>query len=138
MKINRFYKVSLLVYIALAGSAFADDGWVNIGVSEKNAVRYDIKKSSLEITKTKADIPIAVVIGRITTPKTSNVSVYKWYVSLQDCVNELGKVVSLDMAGDYQFENDFVFGGGNMAAAMGEMICGAAQSRFSENEKKGL
>jgi len=124
--------------VGTINSATAEDGWTNIGVSEKGNVRYDVRNGSFEVTKTKGEVPIAVVVGRISNPKTSNISVFKWYVPLQACVDKLGTVVSLNVSGEYQFENDFVFGGGNIAAAMGETICGVAERYFTEINKKGL
>lgn len=124
--------------IVSVSSVAADEGWSLIGVSEKANVRYDVKNGSFELTKTKGEVPIAVVIGRVTDSKTLSIAVYKWYVPLQACVDKFGKVVSLNISGEYQFENDFVFGGGNIAAAMGETICGVAEHYFSESAKKGL
>lgn len=130
--------LALILLLCNIGISSAEDGWTNIGVSEKANVRYDVKNGSFEVTKTKGDVPIAVVVGRISNPKTSNISVYKWYVPLQACVDKLGTVVSLNVSGEYQFENDFVFGGGNMAAAMGETICGVAEKYLTEINNKGL
>ncbi|MDY0148299.1 MAG: hypothetical protein RBR56_09640 [Halothiobacillus sp.] len=126
------------VLIVSSGGAVAEDGWTNIGISDKTNVRYDVRNGSFEVTKTKGDVPIAIVVGRITDPRTSNILVYKWYVPLQACVDKLGTVVSLNVSGEYQFENDFVFGGGNIAAAMGETICGVAEQYFTEINKKSL
>ncbi|MGR6035706.1 MAG: hypothetical protein ACU4EQ_00655 [Candidatus Nitrosoglobus sp.] len=53
----------------------------------------DVKAGSLEISQTRAEVPIAVVIGRITNTGSNNVSLFKWYVPLKDCVAESGIVV---------------------------------------------
>jgi hypothetical protein len=133
-KLSIFFVMSL----CCATGAVAEDGWTNISVSEKNRIRYDVKKGSFDVTTTKGGVSIAVVVGRISDPKSSKVSVYKWYVPLKACVDKFGTVVSLNMAGEYQFENDFVFDSGNIAAAMGETICAVAELHFATKEKKGI
>lgn len=130
--------LTVAALIASCGSVVAEDGWTNIGISGKNNARYDVRNGSFEITKTKGEVLVAVVVGRITDPRTSNISVYKWYVPLQACVDKLGTVVSLNVSGEYQFENDFVFGGGNIAAAMGETICAVAEQYLTEIKSKSL
>lgn len=139
MNLRRICKpIVAAILIGQISSAAAEDGWTNIGVSNNDNIRYDVRNGSFEVTKTKGGVPIAVVVGRITNPKTSNISVYKWYVPLQACVDKLGTVVSLNVSGEYRFENDFVFGGGNIAAAMGETICGVAEKYFTDINKKSL
>ena len=139
MRSNNICKTLVIAaLLCCIGAVSAEDGWTNIGVSKKDEVQYDVKNGSFEVTKTKGDVPIAVVIGRKSNPKTSSISVYKWYVPLQACVDKLGKVVFLTVSGEYDYEVDFVYGGGNMAAAVGETICNVAESHFAEINKKGL
>ena len=118
-------------------SAQAEEGWVRIASNDKGG-KWDIKAASLDISHTRTEIPIAVVIGRITDTKSSGVSLYKWYVPLKDCVAKNGIVATTNMSGEYQFENDFVFGSGNIASSMAEAICGAAMQRIKEVSGKSL
>jgi hypothetical protein len=110
----------LFAWSAIASS---QDTWTEIGVSEGDRRVYSVKDGSFSVSQTRGDVPIAVVVGRISDPQANKISFYKWYVPLSACADRLGVVVSLDMSGDYLFENDFVYGGGSMAAAMGETIC---------------
>ncbi len=131
---NQLIAVAMLVLIST--SAAAQTAWINIAKSNEGI--WDAQPGSLEFSKTKGDIFIAVVVGRITDPKTSKISLYKWYVSASDCKAKMGKVVTLDISGEYKFENDFVFGSGSIATSMAELICGAADYAISEKSKKSL
>ena len=126
------------VLACAAAFAHAESGWVNIASTGLNDMLWDVKSGSLEFTKTKGGAVIAVVIGRITNTKTSRIDLYKWYVSAIDCKKQIGKVVTLDIDGTYKFENDFVFGSGNVATAMAEAICGAADYSIKKVDEKSL
>lgn len=133
-------KVSVLLALAVAcfsKAASAEDGWVPIAES-KDGGTWDVKSGSLEFSQTKAEVPIAVVIGRISNKRSPSIALYKWYVPIKDCVKENGIVVSLNMSGEYIFENDFVFGSGNIASAMAEAICGAASHQIKNATDKSM
>jgi hydroxyethylthiazole kinase-like sugar kinase family protein len=117
-------------------TSIAETGWVEIASDDDST--WHIKSGSLEFRKTKGGVNIASVIGRISNNKTSQVALRKWYVSAVDCKNKMGKVVTLDISGDYKFENDFVEGAGTIASSMAEAICGAAEYRIKEADSKSL
>ena len=133
--------MQLLLAAALAGAmisgaALAQSDWIRI--AETDDTTWDVKPGSFEVGKTKGQAPIAVVVGRTTDNSSKRIRVYKWYVSLDDCNREMGKVVSLNVDGTYVFENDFVFGSGNIAAAMAQSICGAYTYQVKMRDKKSL
>ena len=131
--------VLFAVALACAGMpVYAQSEWINIAVSSESNMRWDVQPGSLEFSKTKGGTAIAVVIGKITDTRTSRIDLYKWYVSETDCKKEMGKVVSLGIDGAYRFENDFVFGSGNIATLMAEAICGAADYRIKKANEKSL
>jgi hypothetical protein len=131
-----FGTCALLTQVFLCATAYAQDDWIRIAESDKGV--WHVKPGSLEISKTKGQVPVVVVIGRISDKDTKQISLYKWYVSLADCKRQLGKVVTLNVDGTYAFENDFVFSSGNIASAMAESICGAYSYQVNYREKKGL
>ena len=135
MKINR--GLILSTFTIFSSPSFAESGWVDIATHPDGSV-WSAKSGSLEFSKTKGETPIAIVVGRVSNSKTSKIDLYKWYVSGTDCAGEMGKVVSLNISGEYLFENDFVFGAGNIAAAMAESICGAAQYQIKAIKDKSL
>ena len=128
------------VLITTIGSAAAENGWTNIGRSAKSKVEYDIRNGSFEIIEIKGNIKVLAVVGRINDTKTLNIEVFRWAVPLQACRDELGAVLSFNLSNEYLETNEFVFGGGNMAAAVGESICTIAVAEFYSKEmyKKGL
>jgi len=132
----RFFLYALIIRAFLCSTALAQTDWIPIAGTDDKV--WHVKPGSLEISQTKGQTPIAVVIGRTGDKKTRQIQVYKWYVSLADCQRELGKVVSLNVDGSYAFENDFVFSSGNVASAMAESICGAYFYQVKYREKKGM
>lgn len=124
--INIMHKtLSAILFATLSSAVHADSEWIEIAGDDTGG-RWHMKAGSLEISQTKAKVAIAVVIGRVTGVISKQVLLYKWYVPLKDCVAENGIVVALNLSGDYQFENEFVFGADNIASSMAEAICGAA------------
>jgi hypothetical protein len=112
--------------------------WINIAASAESNMRWDIQPGSLEFSTNKGGSAIAAVVGRITNTKTSTINLYKWYVSGVDCKKKMGTIVSLNISGEYLFENDFVFGSGSVATAIAETICGAADYTIAEKTKKSI
>ena len=47
----------------------------------------------------------------------------QWYVTLEDCRAGHGKMVILDMDGEYQYENDFAADGGTVSTDIAEVRC---------------
>ena len=127
--------VTLIASLCLT-TAIAETGWVEIASDDDST--WHIKAGSLEFGKTKGGTSIASVIGRISNSKTSQVALRKWYVSAVDCKKKMGKVVTLDISGEYKFENDFVEGAGTIATAMAEAICGAVYYKIKEKDSKSL
>jgi hypothetical protein len=130
---RKLYAAALLLGITQAS---AQTDWIKI--AEADETSWYVKPGSLEVAKTKGQVPIVVVIGRVVDSETKQVNLYKWYVSIADCQRELGKVVSLKIDGAYSFENDFVFGSGNVASAMAQSICGAYAFQVKNRDNKGL
>lgn len=127
--------IAAIAFFSLTPST-AEDGWVEIARYEDSI--WHVKSGSLEFGKTKGGTPIAAVIGRVSNFKTSEVALSKWYVSAVDCKRKMGKVITLNISGDYQFENDFVEGAGTIATAMADAICGAADYSINEKNSKSL
>lgn len=139
MKLRHICKLIVAaILIGQISRAAAEDSWTSIGAIKNSNIRFDVRNGSFEVTNTKGGTPIAVVIGRVTNAKTLNISIYKWYVPLQACVDKLGIVVSLNISGKYQFENEFIFGGGNIAAEIGETICSIVAIHSNNTSNKDL
>ncbi len=99
---------------------------------------YSIRKGSFEITKTKAGTPIAVVIVQDTEKKTQNITYNQTYVTKSDCLNGLGKIVSLDTSGQYLYENDFVSDGNSIASSIASLICGIYNDELKKQSDKSI
>lgn len=129
--------MAMAIALCAATSTQAQTEWINIA-SHNDGTKWAVQAGSLEFSKTKGGISIAVVVGRISDPNTSKISLNKWYVSAGDCSKKMGKVVALDISGEYKYESDFVLGSGNIASSMAEAICGAADYRIKEKNDKSM
>ncbi|WP_370305728.1 hypothetical protein [Sinimarinibacterium flocculans] len=137
MKNTALIRACIFFQLALSTAVNADDGWVTVAASN-DGTTWQAKSGSLEFTQTKGSTPIVVVTGRVTEKSGSRITVEKWYVPVSDCVKEQGTIVTLSISGEFKYENDFVFGSGNVASGMAELICGAAKQKAIEANNKGL
>lgn len=129
-------QILILAAIFLTTVVNAQSKWVNIGNTDES--EWDIQAGSFEESKTKGGVPIAVVVGRVTQKKTKQINVLKWYVSVADCNNKMGKLVALNIDGTYRYENDVVFGAGSIGSSVAEMICAAYEQHVEDRRKKGV
>ena len=87
----RKFCFSLLLVTAFGSqSAFAQTDWVRVASSKSSGGIWEGKPSSLEYSKTKAGVPIIVVVGRKSNTTKQEVSLHKWYVTADDCRNKKG------------------------------------------------
>ena len=126
----------VLMWSVLIGSVTAQDKWLNIANSDESS--WDFQPKSLDEVSTRAGVDVAVVVGRVVNNKTKKIDLRKWYVSVSDCGRQMGSVVALDVNGNYQYENDFVFGSGTIATALAEAICSAYTYRVKNRNEKGI
>lgn len=113
-----------------------DDAWMK--VAETDDTEWRFQPGSLEFTKNKLGTPIAAVSGKSVDKRTRKVEIFRKYVSATDCKRGRGKIVSLDVDNDFQYENEFMAGSGTVASAMAELICSAALKTSREKDGKGI
>ncbi|MBK6593328.1 MAG: hypothetical protein IPG23_11590 [Burkholderiales bacterium] len=128
----------LLVTAFGSQSAFAQSDWVRVASSKSSGGVWEGKPSSLEYSKTKAGVPIIVVVGRKSNTTNQEVSLHKWYVTADDCKSKKGKVITLKITGEFDYENDFAFGGDTVATSLAEFVCGVKTPKKVNNSDKGL
>lgn len=127
----------VLMGLACSGVlASGDDQWVV--TAETDTFEFAMKKGTGEITKNRAGDDIFVVVSRMYDRKTKNISLGKNYVTLSDCLKKQGKIVTLGLDGEYQFENDFVFDGGSAGSENAEFICAVYVHELNKMSKKGI
>ena len=130
--------IATFILILASNFASADEEWIDVASSKSGSTILSIKSGSLEFTETKGGTTIALVVGRDSNQKTSQITLEKWYVSAIDCKNKMGKLVTLSISGEYKYENDFVFSGGSVASSIAEAICGAAEYAINASKEKSL
>ena len=140
-------KVLLSGFIVLAASTFtltalAADGvspksdWVEVASTDTHT--FSVRKGSFEVTETKGGADIAVVLGQATNKKNKSIEYRQWYVSKDDCVSGLGKLVMLDTKGAYVSEVDFVAKGDSAASGIADTICRIYLDELKKQQDKGI
>jgi hypothetical protein len=124
---------TLLTLAAVATFAYAGDGWTEITSNNNRERVYSIKEQSVKIDKNNRGTIIVVGTGRVvnTVKRTSEVS--RWYVSLQDCDNEMGMLTMLETDGSFISDTAFVFNQGSVGATIAETLCMVYKQIAKEN-----
>lgn len=138
-KIFPIKNISAIIFFCLLVAfqqAKAQQGWHEVAATD--SISWEIQSGSYEETQTKGGEPIAVVISRSTTKANKRIDLEKKYVSLANCRNGMGKIVTLNVSGKYEYENDFVIGGGTVATAIAEFICSVYAIKSKIIEDKGI
>lgn len=130
---NRFY---ILLTIFLSFSTLAAEDWIKI--AETDDTLWEGRAGSRIPATTKSGKEISVASGRIFDRKEKRFDFVKWYVSVEDCYNGYGKLVTLNMQGEYRFENDFVEKGGSVASSLASMLCYPLLEEKREKAGKGI
>ena len=139
MSVNKKYFVVLVgaMFPLLSYSASAEKDWVRLALSDDGS-KWEARSGSFEFSKNKSGVPIAVLAGRVVSSKPSKIDLHKWYVSAGDCKDKMGKLVTLSVSGEYQFENDFLFESGNVASSIAKFICDVADQAIKNSDGKSL
>lgn len=107
-----------------------DENWVRVSSTDSHF--FDIKSRSLSYTTTEGSKPVLVVISKSINIKNNQIKFEKNYVSIMDCKNKMGKLVTLNMSGIFKYSNDFIFSGGNASSSIAETICIAGRNYINE------
>ncbi len=123
-------KISIAILIACASiSAYSQD-WIK--VAKGDSITYSIQSGSVEIAKTRGGDLMVVGTGKSSNSITNTHIGELWYVTAKHCALGRGKLVTLDPAGEFKYDNDFVSGLGTVASTIAETLCTVARS---ENKK---
>jgi hypothetical protein len=91
-------------------------------VGRTDKTTWHVKAGSATVTELQG-VPVVLVVGRITVHATSRMTVYKWYVSINDCERGMGQVVVLDTSDAYRYKQAFLFGDDSAASGLARHIC---------------
>lgn len=127
--------IALFVASSLPTHA-AESDWVEVSATDVNA--FSIQVGSVEVGKNKGGAKIFSVTGRVLNKQTKSITVETWYVTASDCELERGSLVTLTIAGEYKFENDFVSGDGSVGGSIADIICGAGLALAKKQDAKGI
>lgn len=126
-----------LIAIGAASSSFGQPSpWVTVVTAENN-VTYEFKTGSFELSKNGAGETIGAVISRTTMPDRS-IRLNKKYVRTTECEAGQGKIVTLNLSGEFAYDNDFLFQGGTIASSLAEMLCVLLAMDRDERRKKSM
>lgn len=122
--------------LAYAGQASAQE-WVRIANSNGGDI-YSAKSGSFELTRNKAGRQIAVVVGSTYWSAKKQYTYAKWYVTADDCDAGMGKLVVLQVNGEFDWDTDFVKGGQSISAGVADTICALYDEAKKRQQSRGL
>lgn len=108
--------------------------WIDFGTSQ--GMTYQAKKGSFRFASGDKGGTLAVALGRILDANSGNVTAGQWYVTIDDCAQQMGSLVMTDTSGAAQWKVDFMFDAGNIASEIAETICGVAYQKAIELKEK--
>jgi hypothetical protein len=131
---SRMRMIALVLSAWLVSPAAAqDDNWIAIGRTDK--ATWHVKSGSVSVTEVQGNVPVVMVVGRITVHATSRITMYKWYVSVNDCERGRGQVVALTTSDEYRYRQDFVSGDDSAASGLAQYICGLYEPNAGERRE---
>lgn len=129
-----------LALITLSFSAVAqnnnDSPWIS--VSGNDTHKNEFRVGTYELSRTKNGEEVAVVVNRRTVFSTNRITMNKQYVRTRDCHRGFGKLVTLDLNGDFLYDNDYVNDGGTIASANAEFICLVYAADLKKRSSNGI
>ena len=129
---------AMLFIVAASASAQdrEDSAWTKFGLTDKS--EFSFRNGSFEISQTKGGKTVASLIVQSKYKPTDTIDYRKWYVSADDCLAGIGKVVFLKTDGTYLYENDYVSEGDSIASSGGDIICAVYKAALAEQSEKGI
>ena len=114
----------------------AQDQWSLIAYTSTD--KYYALKGSAEIVANKTNEEVIVVTMKAEDIVKQVIKLEKVYVRTSDCLRKQGKVVFLDMDGNFKFSVDFIFGAGSIGTQKAETICGVYAYMMARNNGQGI
>lgn len=136
MKILTALAISLVFVAPSIAAEEEDPSWHKFGVTD--ASEYSFRKGSFEQTENKAGETVVSFVVQVLDIQSTVLDYQKWYVSTQDCVAGIGKVVILSTDGTYLREADYVSKGQSIASSAGEILCYGYEQLMKQQEGKGI
>lgn len=125
----------LAALIALTPLAAQADDWIPL-TSAASGHSWSFKKGSGEFTRTVEGTPVYAGLIQVRSPQNT-FSYERNYVSLRDCIDGYGQVVTISTAtGRVQYRNDFAMGGSSVAAQIGTVLCKLAALQAERDNGK--
>lgn len=105
--------------LCLSTSVFANNSeWQFVADTKDGNFNIYAKKHDMSV-----EDGVAMVITKTVRKKPSGVEFYLVGVKLTGCKAKFGEITHFNLQGDFKFNSDFVFGGGNVAAAIATYLC---------------
>lgn len=130
--------LTTLLFALSPAICLPQNAWEKISGNLTGTSEFFILRDSFEVRSNKNGDEIAVVTGKLTDHKSSSIDIYQWYVKTEDCYRQKGKLITLNLDGEFKYESDFIFDAGNIASVNAEAICSLYAEKYLKNRGKGL
>lgn len=125
-------KIAAMTLLASAALTAQANDWVPLSETESNT--WEGRAGTRVEGQTRNGTPVIKAAGRIFDRRLKTYEFVQWYVSINDCKQGFGKLVTLDMSGNFRFDNDYVDKGGSVASSLAAMLCAPVK----EQEGRGV
>ena len=130
---KRILAATLLALVSALALAGADD-WSPLANMVKSDV--DVRRDSMRFFQADGGKWIASMTVRWHTKSNDRYDFNHMAVQEYDCRRGFGTIITLDLNGNFLFENNFVDGGDNMASAAADLLCFGLGRHLGEKAKK--
>ncbi|MGE8318341.1 MAG: hypothetical protein ACN6O3_06300 [Comamonas sp.] len=110
--------------------------WMDITESKDSL--YSYRMGSFDSATTKGGKNVSSIVVQIKNKKENSASYQKYYVSNEHCDLGMGKLIALDMNGEFIYENDFVSSGNSVSSGISDFICAFYKLNKKEKQDKGI
>lgn len=115
------FKLILGLTLFAVSTLATAQSWVKITESDANT--FFVQSGSVRVGENDSGVKVIIGNGKSVVNSTGRITGVQWYVPMSHCVQKRGKLVVTDTVGKYLSENDFIYGLGNIASAIAEILC---------------
>ena len=127
--------IALLLALGLfISSAVANDPWILVGKTERST--FYMYRGSLGIDVSGDGKRIFYVAGKYETAATKETVLQIWYVPVEDCIRNRGKLFVLDKNARPVTDIDFKQGDDSVGASLARIICNAALNLTNDSKNR--
>lgn len=118
---NVLHKTIALVMSLVVSCSVYGQEWIEIARSE--SATFHIKSGSIRVATNDSFVKVVTAEGRITKSDYKKVDYLRWYIPINDCKNNSGRIFITEIDGTYRSNYPFTFDDGKIAGNIAQILC---------------